>query len=50
MANSYGLLRSPWNTDKNPFMTRHDHIFGFVNNLSPSGCSDYKSTIEQSDW
>ena len=38
--NSYGVLRAPWNNDPTPFMTRHDHIYGFMNNLKPSGCKE----------
>lgn len=48
--NPYGLLRSPWNTDNNPFMTRHDHLFGFENDLSPSDCADYQATLQNGNW
>lgn len=48
--NAYGLLRAPWNTDDSPFMTRHDHIFGFENNYKPSGCKDYQETVKKRNW
>lgn len=48
--NSYGLMRAPWNSDRNPFMTRHDHLFGFPNNMKPSGCKEYKDTIGKENW
>lgn len=50
LTNAYGLLRSPWNTDPNPFLTRHDHVFGFVNNRKPAGCKQYRDAVRQSSW
>ncbi|CAN0489741.1 unnamed protein product, partial [Laminaria digitata] len=29
LSNPYGLLRSPWNSDSTPFLTRHDRLFGY---------------------
>lgn len=48
--NSYGVLRSPWNNDPTPFMTRHDHIYGYQNNLKPSGCFEYHNAMRKSTW
>ena len=38
VTNSYGLLRAPWNSDPTPFMTRSEEVYGYRNNLKPSGC------------
>ena len=35
VANSYGILRAPWNNDPTPFMTRHRKIYGYENNMKP---------------
>ena len=48
--NSYGLLRSPWNNDPTPFMTRSSEIYGYENNLKPSGCSEYENAMAQDNW
>lgn len=49
-TNSYGILRSPWNHDPTPFMTRHDHLYGYFNNLKPSGCAQYHTTLKSDNW
>lgn len=48
--NSFGLLRAPWNSDPNPFLTRHDHVFGYVNNRKPSGCKQYRDAVRKDTW
>ena len=48
--NAYGMLRSPWNNDPNPFLTRHDHEIGFTNNKKPSGCQDYRDSLLVDNW
>lgn len=48
--NSYGVLRAPWNADPTPFMTRHDHIYGYVNNMKPSGCKEYHTAMKKTTW
>ncbi|CBJ26075.1 tyrosinase-like protein 2 [Ectocarpus siliculosus] len=48
--NSYGVLRSPWNNDPSPFMTRSSMIYGFFNNLKPSGCFEYSHALRHQDW
>lgn len=48
--NSYGMLRSAWNTDRNPFLTRHDHLLGFVNNKKPSGCRRFRDAYIAENW
>jgi len=50
IVNSYGVLRAPWNNDPTPFMTRHDHIYGFENNLKPSGCKEYYIAMKKNTW
>ncbi|CAN0176128.1 unnamed protein product, partial [Hapterophycus canaliculatus] len=48
--NPYGLLRSPWNTYNEPFLTRHDHLFGYTNNRKPSGCKQYRDAAMTDSW
>lgn len=48
--NSYGLLRSPWNNDPTPFMTRNAMVYGYYNNLKPSGCFEYSSSVQKTNW
>ena len=48
--NSYGVLRAPWNNDPTPFMTRHDHIYGYMNNMKPSGCKEYVVAMKKTTW
>lgn len=50
IVNSYGVLRAPWNNDPTPFMTRHDHIYGYENNMKPSGCKEYYIALKKSTW
>lgn len=50
VRNSYGVLRSPWNNDPTPFMTRHDEVYGFFNNLKPSGCFEYSHSLMKTTW
>jgi len=50
VTNSYGLLRSPWNNDPTPFMTRSSKVYGYDNNIKPSGCVEYKSSIMEDTW
>ena len=48
--NSYGVLRAPWNNDPTPFMTRHDKIYGYENNIKPSGCKEYVVAMKKTTW
>jgi len=48
--NSYGLLRSPWNSDPTPFMTRSGEIYGIENNMKPSGCTEYAKVLTTTSW
>eukprot|EP00752_Nemacystus_decipiens_P016248 g14528.t1 len=50
LSNSYGLLRSQWNNDPTPFMTRNKMIYGFFNNLKPSGCFEYSHALMKDTW
>lgn len=50
LHNSYGVLRAPWNNDPTPFMTRHENVYGFFNNLKPSGCYEYSTSIKKDNW
>jgi len=50
VVNSYGLLRAPWNNDPTPFVTRSDEIYGYKNNLKPSGCAEYYRSLKKDNW
>lgn len=50
LYNSYGVLRAPWNNDPTPFMTRDQQVYGFFNNLKPSGCYEYSSSLTKNTW
>ncbi|CBJ31176.1 putative scytonemin-related tyrosinase [Ectocarpus siliculosus] len=50
LHNPYGLLRSPWNTHPEPFLTRHDRLFGYKNNRKPSGCKQYRDAARKDTW
>ena len=41
IVSPYGLLRSPWNSDPTPYLTRSSLIYNIENNLKPSGCAEY---------
>merc|ERR1712096_54485 len=43
-------MRSPWNTDPTPFMTRHGSVYGYKNNFKPSGCSEYHNAFNMKNW
>jgi hypothetical protein len=48
--NSYGLLRAPWNNDPTPFLTRSSKVYGYENNMKPSGCKEYRASLKQTTW
>jgi len=50
VVNSYGLLRAPWNNDPTPYVTRSSEIYGYQNNLKPSGCAEYHRSLKKKDW
>ncbi|CAM9528588.1 unnamed protein product, partial [Hapterophycus canaliculatus] len=50
LQNSYGMLRSPWNNDPTPFMTRSDHLYGYINHGKPNGCRKYRAAKRQRTW
>ena len=33
-----------------PFMTRHDHVYGYMNNMKPSGCQEYHTAMKKTTW
>lgn len=49
--NAYGLLSVPWNTDKTPFVTRSNFLYGASNYVSiPSfGCERFRSIYKATD-
>lgn len=50
IINPYGLLRSPWNADPTPYLTRSNTIYNLANNLKPSGCKEYHHALSFTDW
>jgi len=50
LVNPYGLLRSPWNADPTPYLTRSSLIYNLENNLKPSGCMEYHHALGFWDW
>lgn len=50
LYNSYGLLRAPWNSHPDPFLTRHDRLFGYSNNRKPAGCKQYRDAARKNSW
>lgn len=50
VVNSYGMLRSPWNSDPTPFLTRSAHLMGFTNHRKPSGCDKYYDATMENNW
>jgi hypothetical protein len=50
-TNAYGLMRSPWNQNNNPYLTRHSKSYGF--SLSTSivpTCDDFYTQMGQKIW
>lgn len=50
VVNSYGVLRAPWNNDPTPFLTRYCEIYGYENNMKPSGCKEYNAAVKKTTW
>ena len=50
MYKRQGFCSAPWNNDPTPFMTRHDAIYGYANNLKPSGCAEYDGALQKPTW
>lgn len=48
--NSYGVMRAAWNADPTPFMTRSGQVYGYENNMKPSGCSEYRRSLRKDTW
>jgi hypothetical protein len=49
-TNSYSMLRGPWNNDPTPFLTRSAKIYGYSNNMKPSGCREYRVALQRDNW
>jgi hypothetical protein len=50
MYNSYGVMRASWNADPTPFMTRSGKVYGYDNNIKPSGCAEYSRALRKTTW
>ena len=50
ITNPYGLLRSPWNTDPTPFVTRSRYVLGVKDAYyTLPECSDFQSYLKSDD-
>lgn len=50
ITNPYGLLRSPWNTNPTPFVTRCNYVYGVKNgNFSLPTCHDFLCTFAKAN-
>ena len=49
-TNSYGVMRAPWNADPTPFLTRAAAVYGYQNNIKPSGCAEYARALKKTTW
>jgi len=49
-VNSYGVMRAPWNADPTPFLTRAGKLYGYENNIKPSGCAEYYRALKKTTW
>jgi hypothetical protein len=52
LTNPYGLLRSPWNTNKTPYLTRSNFTNGaaYDSYTTFPMCSSFASWLTSSDW
>lgn len=49
VTNAWGLVRSPWNQNKVPFVTRHNMTYGFELTDVPS-CQDHYDVMQETEW
>ena len=51
ITNPYGLLRSPWNTNPVPYLTRYSQVLGSQNDgYSLTTCDDFSTALSEYDW
>lgn len=50
LINSYGMLRAPWNSNPAAYLTRSSLIYDLTNDLKPTGCQEYFTTLTTRDW
>ena len=50
ITNPYGLLRSPWNTNSAPFLTRFSKVLGYTyDGYSLATCDDFANVLSETD-
>jgi hypothetical protein len=49
-ANSYGLMRGPWNNNPTAHLSRSDNLYGIDDRAAPKDCSDYEGCLEEDNW
>ena len=51
ITNPYGLLRSPWNTNPVPYLTRYSQVLGSQNDgYSLTTCDDFSAALSEYNW
>lgn len=51
VTNAWGLMRSPWNTNKVPYLSRSRSSYGFFLDTSlVPGCSNHYDIMKQESW
>ena len=51
ITNPYGLLRSPWNTNPVPYLTRYSQVLGSQNDgYSLTTCEDFSAALSEYNW
>jgi len=43
-------MKSPWNNDPTPFLTRHDTLYNFEDYDEPKGCEEYYGCLQKTSW
>jgi len=50
ITNSWNLLRSPWNNDPRPYLTRFETLFNYFDYDRPKGCEEYWGCLQKTNW
>jgi len=50
ITNSWNLLRSPWNNDPRPYLTRFETLFKYFDYDRPKGCAEYWGCLQLTNW
>ena len=50
ITNVWNLLRSPWNSDPRPYLTRFETLFNYFDYDRPKGCEEYWGCLQLTNW